>query len=72
MKKKMKKLRLSKETLRGLDLRHATGAAPTARCQNPTDLCQYTDMSICLTVCPTCGDTNYETCISNATNCTLC
>lgn len=65
MKKKVKKLRLSKETIYGLDLRQAMGAAGTARCQ-------YTNMSICLTNCPTCGDTNYETCFSNATNCFLC
>lgn len=60
MKKRMKKLRLSKETVHGPDLRHASGAAITV------------DRTICVTNCPTCGDTHYQTCLSNATDCYLC
>lgn len=60
MKKRMKRLRLAKETVCDLDLRHANGAVPTI------------DRTICVTNCPTCGDTNYQTCLSNATDCYLC
>jgi hypothetical protein len=65
MKKKVKRLWLSKETVKNLDLRHATGAAGTDRCEE-------TERSICLTICPSCGETNYPNCYSYATDCYTC
>jgi len=64
MKKKAKKLRLSKETVYELDLRYAAGGASFT--------CPETEFSACLTDCRTCGNTNYISCISCDTQCASC
>lgn len=57
MKKKSRKLQLSKETLHGLELQQAVGAATQFACET---------RSQCVTNCPGCGQTNYITCLTCA------
>jgi hypothetical protein len=54
MKRKVKRLDLSRETVRTLGLQMASGGAFTTN----TDL-----RTACVTNCPQCGNTNYITCV---------
>jgi hypothetical protein len=62
MKRKLKKLTLSKETVRTLDLRQVVGGETMLHCVD-------TEGSRCATDCATCGATNYNTCYSCDTLC---
>ncbi|HEV7671611.1 MAG TPA: hypothetical protein VGS22_24080 [Thermoanaerobaculia bacterium] len=63
MKKRVKKLHLSKESVSRLDLGPVVGGITLA--QTDCLACHNTiDRTACITNCPTCGNTNYETCFS--------
>ncbi len=63
MKKRVKKLQLSKESVTRLDLRRAVVGANTAEETN-CFACNTIDRTACITNCATCGNTNYITCFS--------
>jgi hypothetical protein len=54
MKRKVKRIGLNKETIRTLSLQVVSGGATTTATENRT---------ACVTNCPICGPTNYNTCL---------
>lgn len=63
MKKRVKKLRLSRESVSRLDHGQAVFGGRTADETNCI-ACNTIDRTACITNCGTCGNTNYETCFS--------
>ncbi|HXU32796.1 MAG TPA: hypothetical protein VN851_19675 [Thermoanaerobaculia bacterium] len=61
MKKRVKKLQLSKESVSRLDY----GAVVGGRTADETNCiaCNTIDRTACITNCATCGNTNYITCL---------
>lgn len=62
MKKTAKRLQLNRETLHGLNLRQAVGAATVIHCPE-------TEYSGCITDCDRCGNTNYASCLCSIVGC---
>ncbi len=64
MKKRVKKLQLSKESVTRLDRGHTVAGGLTLAETNCIACHNTIDRTACITNCPTCGNTNYETCFS--------
>lgn len=62
MKKRVKKLQLSKESVTRLDLGRAVVGAATAD-QTNCVACNTIDRTACITNCRLCGNTNFISCL---------